>query len=299
MRDYHLVALDLDGTIARPDDTVSERTLSAIAEAQRRGVTIALATSRRWIGAEPIARVADLRGYIIAYDGAFRGKYAGSVAIESADSSEEARAPLDVEVARSAAEIVGKFGLQVVAQYVNPDGEWLVASERPRHPEWMASYLDRSRTPVARVPLAGIAGMFPSPLRLVSFGPMELLRRAFAALDGLPVGRQILPMGNYGSSELTIFAPGVSKGSALRTLAAHLGIPIEATMAIGDGINDIPMLREVGLGVAIGGSAPEVQAAADLVTAAFDEDGAARAIERYALGWDTDVAAPQPEGETA
>ena len=73
------------------------------------------------------------------------------------------------------------------------------------------------------------------------------------------------------------------KGAALRQLADYLGVPMSATMACGDGLNDLSMLREAGLGVAMANACPEVRAAADVETLSCDEDGVARAIERFCL----------------
>ncbi len=59
---------------------------------------------------------------------------------------------------------------------------------------------------------------------------------------------------------------------------------MSAVMACGDQANDLEMLRDVGLGVAMGDAPPEVQAAADEITGTVWEDGAAAAIERHILG---------------
>jgi hydroxymethylpyrimidine pyrophosphatase-like HAD family hydrolase len=114
---------------------------------------------------------------------------------------------------------------------------------------------------------------------------------AFDALGESPLGRQIMPMGSYNEAELTVFAPEASKGEGIRWLAQRLDIPLAQTMAMGDGVNDISMLQAAGLGVAMGNAAPEVRLAADAVTADNAEDGAALAIERYALDED----APRPD----
>ena len=58
---------------------------------------------------------------------------------------------------------------------------------------------------------------------------------------------------------------------------------MSATMACGDGLNDITMLRDAGLGVAMANACPEAKAAADVETLSCDEDGVARAIERFCL----------------
>jgi len=95
----------------------------------------------------------------------------------------------------------------------------------------------------------------------------------------------LLLLGNYGVAELTLFSSAVSKGNALAILARHLDIPLDETMAVGDGPNDVSMLRMAGLGVAMGQASRRVRAMADVVTASNTEDGLARAIEHYALGW--------------
>jgi len=60
-----------------------------------------------------------------------------------------------------------------------------------------------------------------------------------------------------------------------------LGIPASAVLAIGDGNNDIEMLRWAGRGVAVGDALEQVRAAADAVTADFDDGGTAVELNRW------------------
>lgn len=76
---------------------------------------------------------------------------------------------------------------------------------------------------------------------------------------------------------------GCDKRTGMDTLLAHYGIPLAATMAFGDGGNDIPMLRHAAVGVAMGEAAEAVRAAADHVAPAVDDDGIARTLERYGV----------------
>lgn len=85
------------------------------------------------------------------------------------------------------------------------------------------------------------------------------------------------------SYNIEINAAGVNKGTALVALGEMLGIPRESIMACGDGDNDVHLLREVGFGVAMANAQPLVKEAADYITASNDEDGVARAIEKFAL----------------
>ncbi|WP_164996711.1 HAD family hydrolase [Actinomyces minihominis] len=82
-----------------------------------------------------------------------------------------------------------------------------------------------------------------------------------------------------------VTALGTTKAQSLKGLAELLGIHPRGTIAIGDGSNDIAMLNWAAHGVAMGGAAPEVVAAAKTTTGAVDHDGAAAVLdallERY------------------
>lgn len=77
-----------------------------------------------------------------------------------------------------------------------------------------------------------------------------------------------------------IVAAGNSKAEGMDAICRHYGISQDDTIAFGDGGNDIEMLQWAGIGVAMGNAAPEVQAAADMVTATVDEEGIEQAIEK-------------------
>lgn len=69
-----------------------------------------------------------------------------------------------------------------------------------------------------------------------------------------------------------------NKGQALKTLAGYLGIDMKNTAAFGDGLNDLPMIKAAGLGIAMANAEPAVLEAAGFVTLSCDEDGVAYAL---------------------
>ena len=71
----------------------------------------------------------------------------------------------------------------------------------------------------------------------------------------------------------------MTKWSAIRRLARQWGIGDETICAVGDDVNDIPMIRAAGLGVAMGNALPEVKAAADRVAPSQQDDGLATVVE--------------------
>ena len=85
------------------------------------------------------------------------------------------------------------------------------------------------------------------------------------------------------SRSMEITHAEASKGNGAAQLCRLLGIPMANVLALGDSGNDITMLKQAGLGVAMGNAPDFVKAAADAVTETNEHDGAAIAIERYAL----------------
>jgi Cof subfamily protein (haloacid dehalogenase superfamily) len=81
-----------------------------------------------------------------------------------------------------------------------------------------------------------------------------------------------------------------NKGAALRSIARHLGAPLERVAVIGDGANDVAMFGQGAFSIAMGNAEPAVKRAADVVTDANDDDGFANAVERFVL------AEPGPRG---
>ena len=80
---------------------------------------------------------------------------------------------------------------------------------------------------------------------------------------------------------INIINSGVSKGVALKKLASFLGISTEEIIAIGDGLNDISLLKTAGLAVAMGNAFPEVKRVADYITLDVDHSGVAAAVRKF------------------
>ena len=80
-----------------------------------------------------------------------------------------------------------------------------------------------------------------------------------------------------------IIARGNSKSTGIDKVLEYFGINLKDTMAFGDGGNDIPMLKHVATGIAMGNAEPHVKAVADYVTTSVDEDGIANALKHFGL----------------
>lgn len=76
---------------------------------------------------------------------------------------------------------------------------------------------------------------------------------------------------------------GGGKDVGIDAVIKHLGIPLEETMAFGDGENDLEMLKHVAVGVAMGNASDKVKESADYVTDSVDDDGVANALKHFGL----------------
>lgn len=95
------------------------------------------------------------------------------------------------------------------------------------------------------------------------------------------IGRASLTTAIPGMLEL--LPEGASKGAGVQWLLDRLGVDRERCMALGDGENDVEMLKICGLGVAVGNAGAAAKSVADVVVNSNDEDGVAQAIEKYVL----------------
>lgn len=82
---------------------------------------------------------------------------------------------------------------------------------------------------------------------------------------------------------IEITPQGIDKGSALIAQCQRWGIPVKNTLAFGDGINDITMLKAAGLGIAMGNAHATVRAAADKICGRIEDDGLYRCVKELGL----------------
>jgi Cof subfamily protein (haloacid dehalogenase superfamily) len=276
---FRLVVSDIDGTLLDEQGMLRQQTRRAVQKVQKAGIAFALATSRRWTGAEPVAHTVGFPMPLIIYDG---------IQIRSYPSGEVmAQEGLDSVVAGKAALALASRHLTPILQYSDSQVERLVVGLLPdeslHHSFHTGRYLSTFKHQVQELPLEEVAHPSVSPLRLATFGPYDQLIAVTEELAHLECGWQILPQGSYGAAELTVFAPGVSKGTATLELCRQLGISPEEVFAIGDGPNDLTLLRMAGLGVAMGNASAEVKAVARAVAPSNQENGVAVALEQFVL----------------
>ncbi|MBR6022171.1 MAG: HAD family phosphatase [Kiritimatiellae bacterium] len=241
---HRLVALDLDGTLLDGTGSVPPDTVRAIRDLSASGVVFVLATGRPFPGAEKYCSLLGLSTPAIVFNGA-----------QIVDSASRAIL-FSRNLLRRDAETVLAWGRRLGATMCIWSGDTLYGNK-----------LDDKIRAYSR-----ISGIPPRPVEDWD----ALLDRGIAKIlwcgdpDWITRVQRELPPGDFREvtrctsqpTFLEFFDSRVSKGAALRFVAERLGIPREEILAIGDGMNDLDMLRCAGTGVAMPHAPDALKAAA-------------------------------------
>jgi hypothetical protein len=271
---YDALVLDLDGTLLDGQGRVTDATRDAIARLRDRGWVVLLATGRSLSGTRQIHAELGLDTDVVCYNGAWIGRRDGSCAWHYAPIPDELLH--EVRAVESRAEF--HFRHQGEAKYTT-------RTAHPHHPRVTSWY---TNAVVVDPPPAG--ALPDRDLLRVSlfFEGAEAIDHAWRALSGEAkdrLHREVFPMSIFpeftdvGLVLCEVQRRGLGKAEALRYLLERHGIPSERVIAVGDQMNDLPILREAGLAVAMGNAVPEARAVADVVIGDHREDGVARWIE--------------------
>ena len=271
--DVRLITLDLDDTLLNSDKLISPRNEAALRRAAERGVEIVPASGRFYDAFPEEVKRLDFVHYAIAVNGAEIRDLRSGEAI--------ARAELPMETALRVMEYLDT--LPVIYDCYMDGWGWMTERLQKQAPEFAPNVhylimLQEKRSPVPE--LKAFLRERGHDVQKIQFfiknagdkpAVMAELARRFPEVS----------VTSSVSNNIEINAPAANKGTALLSLAAHLGLDRSQTMSFGDQLNDLSMIEAAGTGVAMGNAAPELKAAADYVTADCNADGVALAVEKF------------------
>ncbi len=270
-----MVGLDMDGTLLTSQKTITEYTKNVLMEAMAQGCYVLLATGR------PVSAIPKELLYFPGMKYAVTSNGARIFNVETGECIYECL--LSVDKACTALEILADYD-DLQEAFVDGVGYTKKAclDEVERYVSTSAGvlYMRSTRNAVESViekikdigqSLDKIQGIFIS---------MEEKEAALQRISQIPEVVITSALGN----NLEVNAVGADKGLGLLKLGELLGISREEIMACGDGTNDCSMITAAGVGVAMGNAPDEVKNIADYVTLTNDEDGVAKAIEKFVLG---------------
>jgi 5-amino-6-(5-phospho-D-ribitylamino)uracil phosphatase len=258
-----LIALDLDGTLLDDAGGISPANRAAVLASLEVGVRVVVVTGRGVDAPARLVRELRLNLPAICAHGALTKDFLAGRTL--------GHIPLPMLHALPMIEHAQRHRLDVAVysdeQFFRQAGGELHMDDM-RGPHWreVASLLDVLK----KAP--------PTFVRFLGRQAVDAMREAFS---DLPVHFKYEVFGDF--EECAVTSLEATKENALERLCADLEVPSNRVLAIGDSRNDVPMLRWAGIGVAMGNALPEVRRAVGRVTEPCDQDGVARAIERYVL----------------
>ena len=268
MPEIKLVALDLDGTTLREDKTFSPRLIAVIHELQRRGVYVAICSGRAPESVQGFAQILGLEGghgYCICFNG---GALISLKDIKQDLFVSTLKAPDLIDIEHQAR-------LHGCAIHAYSTRRVLLTESNIKFTEMEIA---ASMQPFEKL-------LFPDEVK-----PSEEAYKLIAVGDApkLDAMRSELPaeftqrfnIARTHPNFLEFMAHGCSKGSTLHQLCAKLGISTQNVVAFGDAENDIEMVQEAGVGVAVANAMPTLKAAARYQTYNYLDDGVAIYLER-------------------
>jgi HAD superfamily hydrolase (TIGR01484 family) len=256
-----LIATDLDGTLLRPGEIVSERNRRALQRAQEAGAIVVLVTGRPPRSMRPIAQNAGADGLSVCSNGAIIYDLTDDAIVEHWPLEPAVVAQLITQLREAAPGVV--FALEY----------GLRSGREPGYPP--------PPKPIQRqeVVIDDIFALAREPAVKLIAHHREIPAEALLEIARRVAGETALPTYS-GIGFIEISAPGIHKAWALAELSARLGIRAEEVVAFGDMPNDLEMLAWAGRGVAVANAHPAVLAQADEITASNLEDGVAVVLER-------------------
>jgi Cof subfamily protein (haloacid dehalogenase superfamily) len=267
-----LVIADVDGTLVTSDKLLTARARGAVAALHAAKIAFAITSGRPPRGMamliEPLVLETPLAGFN------------GGIFVRP-DMTIIEQHVLETDVAKHAVEVILGHGMDV---WVYRGQDWLIRDPGAPHvarEQWTVKFAPTVVADFGRSldHAAKIVGVSSDP-ELVARCEKEA-RRALGAAASAARSQPYY---------LDVTHPDANKGTVVGTLSRSFSIPPAQIATIGDMPNDVLMFRRSGLSIAMGNAGPEVQAAADCVTDSYDDEGFAKAMERFILRRAPDLA---------
>jgi Cof subfamily protein (haloacid dehalogenase superfamily) len=260
-----LLLSDVDGTLVTHEKALTDRSIEAVHKLRDAGILFAVTSGRPPRGMEMLVEPLALTTPISAFNGGLVVEPDMAV-VEEKCIPDELVAPI-IELLESA-------GLDV---WLYRGAHWYVRDLDGAHVAREAFTVQFEPTPVA-----SYDGVTENVAKIVGVSDDHDLVASVSHEAHDQFGDHVSAARSQ-PYYLDVTHPQANKGSVVRFLSAKYGIPEEEIATIGDMPNDVLMFARSGLSIAMGQSGPEVHRAARRVTASNDDDGFAKAVDRFIL----------------
>ncbi|WP_409299738.1 HAD family hydrolase [Peribacillus sp. SCS-155] len=236
MKTYKILFLDIDGTIMKPDDTIEDSTRSAIRAVQQKGLDVVLATGRPLHEISELAKELNVDSFI-----GYNGAYAVCKRVEIYNQ------PMSKASAANLIDTALKNGHQFVAY--TDEKNYLFPYQSAAMDEFIKTFHLHKNELYSEAILGSVLGM-----TLITEDHHG--NRLYSLEDGLHLSQVNV---EHMRHCYDVIRDTVNKGAAVKAFLQYLNIPVESSIAFGDGMNDKEMLQFVGEGFAMGNCHPDLR----------------------------------------
>lgn len=252
-----LLGLDVDGTLLRHDKTIHPDDLAAIRRARDAGITVCLATGRLVGTTLAIAEQVGLDGLMVCAD--------GTLVVDAKTHHVVERRSFSLSHARHVTSLAHEHGL---GTFVLHDDAIHFDERASAHAHYASGWTPHLK----QHPVLEECCVTANVLGIISFGPQLQVERTRERL-GDEAGAATLTFGALVDHVLKMTPIGIDKATGLAAVAAQLGFAQAEVAAVGDWLNDVPMLRWAARSFAMGQAVDEVKRAAKTVLKASAREG--------------------------
>ncbi|WP_428394859.1 Cof-type HAD-IIB family hydrolase [Lichenicoccus sp.] len=261
-----LVLADVDGTLVTKEKILTDRAVRAVHELKRRGIRFAITSGRPPKGMQMVIGPLDIAEPIAGFNG-------GMFVKPDLSLIEAKTLPRDV-----ADRTVAALQQHKVDVWVYSGEDWLVPDVEGPHvarEEWTVKFPPKQASEFGHaldtaVKIVGVSDDLDLMVRC-EHDVQRALGDSASAARSQPY-------------YLDVTHPDANKGGVVESLSRMLGIAPDSIATLGDQPNDVLMFRKSGLSIAMGQASDEVKQAATHVSASSEDEGFAKAIERFVLG---------------
>jgi Cof subfamily protein (haloacid dehalogenase superfamily) len=265
-RKISLVLADVDGTLVNEEKVLTERAQSAVRQLRDAGIRFAITSGRPPLGMAMLFDPIELDTPIAGFNG-------GLFVKRDLTILEQKTVPADV--ARQAIDLIRTHGLDA---WVYRGNDWLITKAGAPHvarEAWTVKFEPKIVADVGKeldriAKVVGVSDDYDKVQRCEAAAQTSFGGRATAARSQ--------------PYYLDITNKDANKGAVAEYLSSHLKIPIEKIATIGDQPNDVLMFKRSGLSIAMGNASDDVKKQADVTTDSYNDEGFAKAMERFILG---------------
>ena len=277
---FRLIVVDVDGTLLSPDGILTPVVRDAILSINKSKCLFTLATGRSIRSIRAIVDTLNISTPLILHSGSLiQDPITDKVIYEDYLPMDSIKEIIDILLAKNLQPVLythPSVGGNRIAGPISQDSI-------PEMTDFLANRIKATRVSLGQLRYT------QNVIGVSAFSPTDDMANVQDLIEKNTNAKALIYRPNLGHSmawyRLEVFTRECSKGKALNRLIRLLGIQNKEVLSIGDNLNDVDLLLESGLRIAMGNAPNELMSVAHAIVGSNEQNGVAEAIEKYVIGY--------------